>query len=155
MASQDQSQNSGYIAMQNIIHAIRNSIYVAEICKVVKYDKKKHTADVLPLANSSNGENSPQLLDVPVSKNCYQVDELIAAIKDDFNKIDIFQTEKGKKIGSSLIKHIPKKVMKKGAIVIALIVDNDTDNWTGSNATFTPETNRMHDINDAIIVGVI
>lgn len=155
MASQDQEQNSSYLALRNIIHAIKNSIYVAELCKVVKYDKKKHIADVLPLANSSDGEPSPQLLEVPVAKSCYEVDELTTALKDEFKKIDKFQTEKGRKIGTGLVKKLPKKVMKKGAVVIVLIVDNDTDNWTGKNASFTPETNRLHDINDAIIVGVI
>ena len=44
--------------------------------------------------------------------------------------------------------------MKKGAIVIVVMLDSDNDNWTGKNS-FTPETGRQHDINDGIVIGVL
>lgn len=154
MATQDTKQNAGNKFMLQMIHFIENDISVAKICKVVKYNSKKHIADVLPLANSSDGQVSAQLLEVPVAKSCYQVDELLEKLKPDFKSIDSFQTEKGGKIGSNLVQSLPKKVMKKGAIVIVVMLDSDNDNWTGKNS-FTPETGRQHDINDGIVIGVL
>jgi len=155
MASQAGLQNSADDAMEKIIHHILLETNVAELAKVVKYDKKKHLADLLPLTNLPNGEPSAQLLDVPVVKSCYQLDELIEKIKPDFNDVDVFTTEHGKKIGSSFVKKLPKKVMKKDAVVIVLFLNRDMDKWKGGNGTFTPETNRLHDINDGIVIGVI
>lgn len=154
MATQIGKQNAGSEFMLQLIHFIENDISVAKICKVIKYDKNKHIADVLPLANGSDGQVSAQLLEVPVAKSCYEVDELVEKLKPEFKAVDSFQTEKGAKIGSKLVKALPKKVMKKGAVVIVVMLDNDNDNWTGKNS-FTPETGRQHDINDGIVVGVI
>lgn len=155
MASQASIQNSAGNAMEKIIHHILLEANVAELAKVVKYDKKKHIADLLPLTNLPNGEPSAQLLDVPVVKSCYQLDELIEKIKPDFKDVDKFETEKGKKIGSSFVKKLPKKVMKKNAVVIVLFLNRDMDKWRGGTTTFTPETNRLHDINDGIVIGVV
>lgn len=154
MTTQVSKQNSGNNFMIKLTRFLENDISVAKICKVVNYNKKKHIADVLPLANSSDGQVSAQLLELPVAKSCYQVDELVEKLKPDFKAIDSFKTEKGGKIGSNLVSSLPKKVMKKGAIVIVVMLDNDNDNWRGTSS-FTPETDRKHDINDGIIVGVL
>ncbi|MCZ3989805.1 hypothetical protein L2210_01815 [Lactobacillus crispatus] len=44
--------------------------------------------------------------------------------------------------------------MRVGAVVIAVTMDRDIDNWDGTGNTFTPNTSRMHDANDSIIVSV-
>jgi len=41
-----------------------------------------------------------------------------------------------------------------GDTVVAVFVDGDIDNFSGSS-TFTKASDRKHDINDAVVVGVI
>ncbi|QHJ77109.1 MAG: hypothetical protein [Bacteriophage sp.] len=156
MASQVDDQEGLNDFLKQILNHIYNRISVGQLGRVIKYDKKKHTATVLPLAKASNGEESAQLLDVPVAKSCYQVDELVKKLKPEFKKIDKYQNSKGGKINTNLVTKLPKPVLKKGAVVVMVFLDNDTDNWKlGTAKTFLPETNRRHDINDAIVVGVL
>lgn len=149
MASQVDNQEGLNDFLKQIINHIFNRISVAQLGRVIKYDKKKHTVTVLPLAKSSDGEESAQLMDVPVARSCYQMDELIKKLKPEFKKID-------NKANTNLGDKMPKASLKKGAVVVMVFMDNDTDNWTfGSSKTFLPETNRRHDVNDAIVVGVL
>lgn len=127
-------------AIRNLKHAIMAEIECAQIAKVVKYDKKKHVADIQPLADTSDGQASAQYLDVPVADNCYLFDEFI---------------ENSKSVLQSGGFKLPKKqLMRKGAIVITVILDRDNDNWSGSK-TYMPNTSRLHDANDAVIVAVV
>ncbi|MBD5430149.1 hypothetical protein [Lactobacillus sp.] len=148
--SQDFNQRIPYESVEAIIHAIKLSIKVACLARVVSYNKNKHVADIVPLVTSSEGEVSAQLLDVPVSRNCYEFDEYLEKIKSDYRTLD-----NNPKISTSLLSSIPSKpAMKKGAVVLVVFMDKNHDNWEGSN-NFKPNTTRLHSINDAMIIGVM
>jgi len=137
--SQDEGQKAWYKGMHKFHHGIFTGIKVCYLASVIKYDKKKHIADILPLANTSDGEKSAQYLEVPVSKNCYAIDDLIAKIK-----------------ASNAVGGLPSKpYMRKGVVVVVVVLDKDCDNWNGKAATFMPNSSRLHDANDSIIVGVM
>lgn len=130
-----------YRGMQNLKHAIKAEIECAQIAKVIKYNAKKHVADIQPLAKTSDGQASAQYLDVPVAASCYLFDEFIDQSKT--------ALEKG---GFKLPK---KKLLRKGAVVVTVVLDRDNDNWKGAGGTYLPDTGRLHDANDAVIVGVL
>ena len=155
MVVQQQKQNSAYKAFKGLKQAIDFETDVAFDARVVKYDKSAHTADIVPINNGSDGSSKAQLLDVPVSKNCYAMDEWFEKVKGEFAKIDAYVDDGGVAIGTGLVGKIPKPMMATGATVICTVMDHDTDNWDGSSKSYTPSSNRQHDINDAQIVGVI
>lgn len=129
--SQDYIQRTAYEAFEGIINNIKRTIKVSFLARVVKYNKERHIADIVPLVTTSDGEISAQLLDVPVSRNCYGLDEYLEKITNNY-----------------------KPVMRNGAVVVAVIMDKNHDNWEGSG-NFKPNTGRLHDINDAIVIGVM
>lgn len=135
----------------------------AFIAKVVRYDSKRHVADIQPLANLIDGQKSAQLLDVPVAENCYIIDEILERFKPDYTA-----TDKNSRIpahdgvpahdNSNFVPHYPKhKLMRAGVPVVAVILDRDNDNWGGGRAVndYDPNTLRAHDINDSIVIGVL
>lgn len=138
------AKDAVYKGMRNFKEAIMSEIECAQIAKVIKYDDKKHVADIQPLAAGSDGQQSAQYLDVPVSANCYLMDEFIDSLKSGEAWL--------KQNGISLPK---KKLMKKGAIVVTVVLDNDSTNWDGSGNAFDTDTSRLHDANDAIVIGVL
>ena len=150
-----QSQNEERKAAMNAIRKFQWGILAgmdnALIAKVIDYNEGEHTADILPLANSSDGETSAQYLDIPVAESCYMIDEIIERLKPEYEKVDA-------KTGSNVADKLPKKkLMRKGVPVVAVVLDRDNDNWEGGRAvnTYTPNSSRVHDANDAIIVGVL
>lgn len=145
MASPHNAANKAlYNGITRLKHGIMSEIRCAQIAKVIKYDKKKHLADIQPLANTSDGQKSAQYLDVPVSANCFIVDEVM----DHFKPGESWLNEHGITL--------PKKhLMRKGAIVVTVILDRDNDNWDGSGQAYLPNTSRLHDANDAVVIGVL
>lgn len=149
--SQDEELKAWYRAFRNFKWNILAGIKNAFIAKVVSYDKKEHTADIQPLAMKSNGEVSAQYLDVPVVESCYFLDEIIERYKPELKAID-------KSVKTSLVDKLPKKqLMRVGVPVICLVLDRDNDNWEGGRKTniYMPNSSRLHDANDAIIIGVL
>lgn len=161
--SQDSEKSSWYKAMRNFKWGIISKISTAFIAKVVKYDSKKHVADILPLANSSSGEVSAQYLDVPVVTSCYILDEEFERYKSDFEAIDAnsrIPAHPGAPAHqhTHMVEHMPKKkFMRPGVPVVCVVLDRDNDNWKGGRTanTYTPNSSRLHDANDAVIVGVL
>lgn len=47
--------------------------------------------------------------------------------------------------------------MRAGVPVVAVVLDRDNDNWKGGRAVnnYIPNSSRLHDANDAIIIGVL
>lgn len=129
----------------------------AFIAKIVKYDSKKHLADVQPLANLIDGQKASQLLEIPVAENCYIIDEILERLKPDFTA-----TDSNSRIpahdNSNFISHYPKhKLLRAGVPVVCVTLDRDNDNWKGGREAnaYDPETLRTHDINDSIVIGVL
>lgn len=138
------ANQSWYRGIERLKHGIMSEIRCAQIAKVIRYDAKKHVADIQPLANMSDGQPSAQYLDVPVSANCYEVDELV----------DHARPGEGWLAAHGVT--LPKKhLMRTGAIVLTMILDRDNDNWDGSGQNYMPNTSRLHDENDAIVIGVL
>lgn len=133
---ESRSKNNWYSAFKNFKNAMNFATDCAYQATVVAYDKSNHTADIQPLANYSDGSNKAQVLDVPVDKNCYAFDEWLESNKSSLG-----------------LKSVPQPMMHKGAVVTVIVLDNDSDEWDGTGSTYTPQTNRQHDVNDSRIVG--
>lgn len=149
--SQNEERKAAINAMRKFQWGILTGMDNAFIAKVIDYNEGEHTADILPLANSSDGETSAQYLDIPVAESCYMIDEIIERLKPEYKRIDA-------ETGSNLVDKLPKKkLMRKGVPVIAVVLDRDNDNWEGGRAvnTYTPNSSRVHDANDAIVIGVL
>lgn len=156
--SQNQAQKAAYKGVRNFKHALFAEIKSNYIAKVIKYDSSNHLADIQPLVNLSTGQQPAQILDVPVSENCYIIDEILDRLKSEFSKVDSYEDTEGKPISAKLVDKYPrKKMMRKGVPVVVAVLDRDIDNWSGGRSTsnFDPETGRMHDINDSIVIGVL
>lgn len=161
--SKNQENGYWYKTIQHLNDRMLANVDSAYIAKVVKYDSEKHLADVQPLANLSDGQQSSQLLDVPVAENCYMLDELLERFKPDFEAVDAnskIPAHDGAPAhqNSHFIEHYPKKkFMRVGVPVVGVVLDHDNDNWEGGRSTnnYDPETLRQHDINDSIIVAVL
>lgn len=129
----------------------------AFIAKIVKYDSKKHIADVQPLANLIDGQKASQLLEIPVAENCYIIDEILERLKPDFTATDT-NSRIPAHDNSNFVSHYPKhKLLRAGVPVVCVTLDRDNDNWKGGREvnTYDPETLRTHDINDSIVIGVL
>lgn len=149
--SQNEERKAAINAIRKFQWGILTGMDNAFIAKVIDYNEGEHTADILPLANSSDGETSAQYLDIPVAESCYMIDEIIERLKPEYKRIDA-------ETGSNLVDKLPKKkLMRKGVPVIAVVLDRDNDNWEGGRAvnTYTPNSSRVHDANDAIVIGVL
>ncbi len=152
-SSQNELQNAAYEAVRNFRQAMFTETECFYIAKLVKYDKKKHLADVQPLAQLSDGSDSAQYLDIPVAENCYMIDEMLDTLKSEFSKLD-----SNEKISTSFVSKFPKKsLLRVGVPVICAVLDRDNDNWKGGRdaSTYLPNTNRTHDANDSIVIGVL
>ena len=129
----------------------------AFIAKIVKYDSKKHLADVQPLANLIDGQKASQPLEIPVAENCYIIDEILERLKPDFTATDT-NSRIPAHDNSNFVSHYPKhKLLRAGVPVVCVTLDRDNDNWKGGREvnTYDPETLRTHDINDSIVIGVL
>ena len=129
----------------------------AFIAKIVKYDSKKHLANVQPLANLIDGQKASQLLEIPVAENCYIIDEILERLKPDFTATDT-NSHISAHDNSNFVSHYPKhKLLRAGVPVVCVVLDRDNDNWKGGREanTYDPETLRTHDINDSIVIGVL
>lgn len=129
----------------------------AFIAKIVRYDSKKHLADVQPLANLIDGQKASQLLEIPVAENCYIIDEILERLKPDFTAADT-NSRISAHDNSNFVSHYPKhKLLRAGVPVVCVTLDRDNDNWKGGREanTYDPETLRTHDINDSIVIGVL
>ena len=148
MVKQRDKQDAWYNAMQKLVHAITTDIDCAYLARVVSYDSKAHTADIQPLAATSDGAERAQYLDVPVSSTVYAPDELLAALKSEFKIID-------KETGSGLVGALPGPSMATGAVVVAVCLDQDSDNYSADGDVYSLASSRQHSANDSVIVGVM
>lgn len=153
-ASQAEMQTAVFNAVRNFRHAIFTETEVSNLAKVIKYDRKNHLADIQPLANMSDGSKSAQYLDVPVVENCYIIDEMVEALRPEFENADK-NSKLPEHIATSFAARLPKRrFLRPGVVVVYVVLDRDSDNWSRDATTFTPNSTRMHDANDAIIIGV-
>lgn len=141
MASISENDLAWYYGIEKLKHGIISEINCAFLAKVIKYSSKKHIADIKPLVRMSNGQESAQFLDIPVSENCYLIDELIDKIRSAMRKQGVV---------------LPTRhFMRAGAIVVCVVLDRDSDNFDGSASTYMPNSSRLHNSNDSIIVSVL
>ncbi|RVU69936.1 MULTISPECIES: hypothetical protein [Lactobacillus] len=162
-SSQAELQAAAVIAVRNFKHAINAEFEAAFIARVIKYDKKKHLADLQPLVNLSDGQLRAQYLDVPVSYQCYILDEIFDRIKPDLAAVDFNSTIPAHPGAPAhhqthFVDKLPKhRFMRPGIPVIAVTLDRDNDNWKGGRdaSNFDPNTSRLHDANDSIVVGIL
>lgn len=136
-----ENNRAWYYGIEKLKHGIISEINCAFLAKVIKYSKKEHVADIKPLARMSDGQESAQFLDIPVSDNCYLIDELIDKIRSAMDKQGVV---------------LPRKhFMRAGALVVCIVLDRDSDNFNGSTSTYMPNSSRLHNANDSVIVSVL
>lgn len=150
-SSQDQILKAPAKAVEMFKNAIFTEIESTYLAKVVSYDSKNHVADVQPLANLSNGQESAQYLDVPVAESCYIVDEILDRLEPEFSKVDSMEHSSSNLAGKLPNKHL----MRVGVPVVVAVLDRDMDNWKGGADTFDPNTARNHDANDSVVIAVL
>ncbi|WP_260205583.1 hypothetical protein [Lactobacillus acidophilus] len=154
MKSAEARNTAWYQAFSKYKGDILKRIECNFLAKVVKYDPKKHIADIQPLTNIADGTPSAQYLDVPVARTCYELDELLDHFKPDYQANDS-NSKLSEHSSSNFIKHYPKKkAMRVGAVVVVAVLDRDSDNWDGTSATYTPASSRTHSANDSVITSV-
>ncbi|GEP72040.1 hypothetical protein FD12_GL001384 [Lentilactobacillus rapi DSM 19907 = JCM 15042] len=126
--------------MSKVQNKTKYETNVGEFAKIVRYNKGSHTADVQPLVDDVGGRDEARIInECPVLYPCYAVDELRAEI---ISK------------GQDAMKTIsPRPTIKPGATVFIVFNNRDLDNFTGGS--FQKSSDRMHDINDAVVVGVL
>lgn len=148
MIKQKDKQDAWYNAMQRLVHAITTDIDCAYLARVVSYDSKNHTADIQPLAATSDGAERAQYLDVPVSSTVYALDELLKALKSEFKTVD-------DETGSKIVDALPGPSMTTDAVVVVVCLDQDSDNFSADGDVYSLASSRQHSANDSIIVGVM
>lgn len=156
-SSQAEALGAAAIAVKHFKHAIFAESSNFFIAKVVKYDKVNHLADVQPLAKLSTGQVSAQYLELPVVESCYLLDEMVDALKPEFAKADQDHTIPAH-IHTNFVGKMPKKhFMRAGVPVVCAVLDRDNTNWKGGRSVeaFEPDSSRMHDANDAVVIGVL
>ncbi|MDB6263641.1 hypothetical protein [Lactobacillus amylovorus] len=156
-SSQAEALGAAAIAVRHFKHAIFAESSNFFIAKVVKYDKVNHLADVQPLAKLSTGQTVAQYLELPVVESCYLLDEMVDALKPEFAKADQNHTIPAH-IHTNFVGKMPKRhFMRAGVPVVCAVLDRDNDNWGGGRSVeaFEPNSSRMHDANDAVVIGVL
>lgn len=156
-SSQAEALGAAAIAVRHFKHAIFAESSNFFIAKVVKYDKVNHLADVQPLAKLSTGQTVAQYLELPVVESCYLLDEMVDALKPEFAKADQNHTIPAH-IHTNFVGKMPKRhFMRAGVPVVCAVLDRDNDNWKGGRSVeaFEPNSSRMHDANDAVVIGVL
>lgn len=116
--------------------AISAQINCINIGKVTHYDKKRHVADIQPLPLQLDNEKMAVITNTIVPASIYSQDDLNSQLAQK-NKIKY------------------TKLMKVGAVVCIGFFDRELDNYHGNNSNYKIESDRMHSLNDAIVLGVI
>ena len=116
--------------------AIASQINCITIAKVTHYDTKRHLADVQPLPLQLDNEKTAVVTNAIVPASIYAQDSLNA------------QLAKANKIKYN-------KLMKVGSVVTVGFFDRELDNYHDNNANYKIESDRMHSLNDPVILGVI
>lgn len=116
--------------------AISAQINCINIGKVTHYDTKRHLADVQPLPLQLDNEKTAVVTNALVPASIY--------VQDDLN----VQLAKANKIKYT-------KLMKVGSVVTVGFFDRELDNYHDNNANYKIESDRMHSLNDPVILGVI
>lgn len=117
---------------RTISNEICKSLHVAQRCKITKANKDK-TFDIQPLALYSDGSKRSKLINVSAL----------------FTPLKIKYDDNGATKYASLIADY-----KVGDIVEVVFDDRDTANFSGSKS-YALTSSRMHNLNDAVIVGKI
>lgn len=117
---------------QTISNEIYKSLHVAQRCKITKANSN-NTFDIQPLALYSDGTKRSKLINVPAL----------------FTPLKIKYDDNGTEKYASLIADY-----KVGDIVEVVFDDRDTANFSGSK-NYALTSSRMHNLNDAVIVGKI
>ncbi|MHA3065658.1 Gp138 family membrane-puncturing spike protein [Lacticaseibacillus saniviri] len=103
---------------------------VAQLARVVSLNGDRSKADVQPMVLNQSGSKRGMLLNVPVTRHLQQKIRLEGE--------------------SSYLDQI-----KKGDVAIVVFLDRSIENWSGGNGDFKLGSLRMHNVNDAVIVGVL
>lgn len=104
---------------------IMEQINVGEFAKIKSYDESTQTADIITAIEDSDTDGSITINACPVLQNA------LLKIDSDGN-----------------VKQVP---FSKGELVFIIFNNRDLDNFEGG--PYTKNTNRMHSINDAVVVG--
>lgn len=107
---------------------LQGDISVAKLCRVISWDEGKGRAKIQPLIKT--GTDEPAMIQA----------------------IPVLGFRLKPKTGGASIEYVPD--LKPNDVVLAVVADHEIRNgMTGSVAP--PDSTRQHDVNDAIIVGIL
>lgn len=122
----------------NLMHQVAMNINTAMPCKVLSYNKEKRTAKIQPLFMVKEVGREPEPLppidNVPVL----------------FHRFEFIDLDDGEKTVTR--EFVP--VLRSGDVVLAVFAQRALDNVMSGRIAY-PGINRHHDLQDAIIVGVM
>lgn len=111
--------------IEGFVNRAMSGVHVALPCRVVSFDESTCRADVQPLVRT--GDDAPAVIqNVPA-------------------------LGRKRRIGPEI--EIEKPFYEKGDLVYVVCADREIKNTLGGQVA-APDSARMHDINDAVIVGV-
>lgn len=116
--------------------AVGAQINCINLGKVTYYNERKHVADVQLLPLQMDGQKMGIITNAIVPSSIYTMEKFRRKVADKLN-IDV------------------DKLMKVGAVVCVGFFDREIDNYHENNRNYKIESDRMHSLNDAIILGVI
>lgn len=136
--------NGGYFVSEatrffnNLLHKMAMSINTSMPCKVVSYNKSKRTAKIQPLFMTKEvghePEELPPISDVPVL----------------FQRFEFVDMDNGNNTVTR--DFIP--VLKKDDVVLVVFSQRALDNAMNGRISY-PGIHRHHDLQDAVVVGVL
>lgn len=116
--------------------AISAQINCINIGKVTKYNKSKHTCDIQLLPLQLDSQKMAEITEALVPASIYKQEEFNKQIAK-LNKVEY------------------KEMFKVGCVITVGFFDRELDNYHGNNSNYKIETDRMHSLNDAVVLGVI
>ncbi|MEJ6401041.1 hypothetical protein [Nicoliella lavandulae] len=119
---------------------ISSQIHCMELARVKKYDTSTHKCELVPLALQSDDDKRANLLEVEVPYDIWHRDEVLETLVKDYD--------------SRTHSKLKWEKLKKGSVVLVGFMDRDTDNFTGSATNYKIKPERMHSLNDSIVLGV-
>lgn len=112
---------------QNVMNKVMSEVNVGFPCKVLSFDETTATANVQPLLKTTSSSPAP-IQGIPIIKHKY-IDEM------------------------GNIRTL-KPYLQTGDVVFVVCADREIKNALKGSVT-APSSQRIHDINDAVIIGVL
>ncbi|WP_157930360.1 Gp138 family membrane-puncturing spike protein [Mycobacteroides abscessus] len=145
----------------NLSYQVAMTINTAMPCKVISYNESKRTAKIQPLFMTKEVGREPEALPpidgVPVLFQRYKINNLKPiSISTDAGEHAQYTGSGGHEHKSLTFKQSVEMIpdLRSGDVVLVVFSQRALDNVSSGKVAY-PGINRHHDLQDAVIVGVI